>query len=122
MARLIVVSNRVSIPGDETKRAGGLEVALRPALQQNGGVWLGWSGKIAPGDELVVSVGVFNNTVFKPVNGGTAPPIQLEVQVSGGLTAQSPTRVDLQIPDKKEGVAEFRFKTNPVLALDLVQP
>ena len=52
LARLIVVSNRVSIPGDETKRAGGLEVALRPALQQNGGVWLGWSGKIAPGDEL----------------------------------------------------------------------
>ena len=52
LARLIVVSNRVSIPGDETKRAGGLEVALRPALQQNGGVWLGWSGKIAAGDEL----------------------------------------------------------------------
>ena len=28
LARLIVVSNRVSVPGDETKRAGGLEVAL----------------------------------------------------------------------------------------------
>ena len=56
LARLIVVSNRVSIPGDETKRAGGLEVALRPALQQNGGVWLGWSGKIAPADELETRV------------------------------------------------------------------
>ena len=56
LARLIVVSNRVSIPGDETKRAGGLEVALRPALQQNGGVWLGWSGKIAPGDELETQI------------------------------------------------------------------
>jgi hypothetical protein len=53
LARLIVVSNRVSIPGDETKRAGGLEVALRPALQQNGGVWLGWSGKIAPTGLLI---------------------------------------------------------------------
>jgi trehalose 6-phosphate synthase len=25
---------------------------LRPALQNNGGVWLGWSGKVAPADEL----------------------------------------------------------------------
>ena len=53
MARLVVVSNRVSVPtGDGAKRAGGLEVALRPALQQNGGVWLGWSGKVAAADEL----------------------------------------------------------------------
>ena len=47
MARLVVISNRVSVPsGDGAKRAGGLEVALRPALQHNGGVWLGWSGKV----------------------------------------------------------------------------
>ena len=52
MARLVVVSNRVSIPGEEPARAGGLEVALQPALQNNGGVWLGWSGKVAPADEL----------------------------------------------------------------------
>ena len=53
MARLVVVSNRVSVPtGDGAKRAGGLEVALRPALQRNGGVWLGWSGKVAAADEL----------------------------------------------------------------------
>jgi trehalose 6-phosphate synthase len=52
LARLIVVSNRVSVPGDGPKRAGGLEVALRPALHNNGDVWLGWSGKVAPGDEL----------------------------------------------------------------------
>jgi len=47
----VVISNRVSVPsGDGAKRAGGLEVALRPALQHNGGVWLGWSGKVgAPG-------------------------------------------------------------------------
>jgi trehalose 6-phosphate synthase len=48
LARLVVVSNRVSVPtGDGAKRAGGLEVALRPTLQQNGGVWLGWSGTVA---------------------------------------------------------------------------
>jgi trehalose 6-phosphate synthase len=52
LARLVVVSNRVSVPGDNSKRAGGLEVALRPALQNNGGVWLGWSGKVAAGHEL----------------------------------------------------------------------
>src|SRR5499427_426267 len=53
LARLAVVSNRVSVPsGDGTKRAGGLEVALRPALQHNGGVWLGWSGKVGAQDKL----------------------------------------------------------------------
>jgi trehalose 6-phosphate synthase len=53
LARLVVVSNRVSVPtGDGAKRAGGLEVALRPALQRNGGVWFGWSGKVAPASEL----------------------------------------------------------------------
>jgi trehalose 6-phosphate synthase len=53
LARLVVVSNRVSVPsGDGAKRAGGLEVALRPALQHNGGIWLGWSGKVGPADQL----------------------------------------------------------------------
>jgi trehalose 6-phosphate synthase len=47
LARLVVVSNRVSVPSiDGAKRAGGLEVALRPVLQRNGGVWFGWSGKV----------------------------------------------------------------------------
>jgi trehalose 6-phosphate synthase len=52
LGRLVVVSNRVSVPGDGAARAGGLEVALRPALQKNGGVWLGWSGKVAAANEL----------------------------------------------------------------------
>ena len=52
MGRLVVVSNRVSVPVDSARRAGGLEVALRPALRKNGGVWLGWSGKVAAGNEL----------------------------------------------------------------------
>ena len=46
MARLVVVSNRVGIP-DSGARAGGLEVAIRPALRKRGGVWFGWSGKVA---------------------------------------------------------------------------
>jgi trehalose 6-phosphate synthase len=52
LARLIVVSNRVSVPDNSVNRAGGLEVALRPALEENGGIWLGWSGKVASGSEL----------------------------------------------------------------------
>jgi trehalose 6-phosphate synthase len=51
LGRLVVVSNRVSVPGDSMKRAGGLEVALRPLLQGEGGVWFGWSGKVTPENE-----------------------------------------------------------------------
>jgi trehalose 6-phosphate synthase len=43
MSRLVVVSNRVALP-DES-RAGGLAVALRAALAEQGGLWFGWSGK-----------------------------------------------------------------------------
>jgi len=45
LSRLVVVSNRVGIP-DGTARAGGLEVAIRPALKKSGGIWFGWSGKV----------------------------------------------------------------------------
>lgn len=47
MSRLIVVSNRVTVSTDPKARAGGLAVALQDALQELGGVWFGWSGKIA---------------------------------------------------------------------------
>jgi trehalose 6-phosphate synthase len=57
LARLAVVSNRVTVPAGDgakngAKRAGGLEVALRPTLQQNGGIWVGWSGKTGAQDKL----------------------------------------------------------------------
>lgn len=45
MRRLVVVSNRVALP--EETRAGGLAVALRAALDEHGGLWFGWSGRIA---------------------------------------------------------------------------
>ena len=48
MSRLVVVSNRVAIPGET--RAGGLAMALRAALGEHGGVWFGWSGKTVRGD------------------------------------------------------------------------
>jgi len=43
------VSNRVGIP-DGSARAGGLEVAIRPALRRRGGIWFGWNGKVTDGD------------------------------------------------------------------------
>lgn len=45
MSRLIVVSNRVKMP--DSQLAGGLAVGLYDALQQHGGIWLGWQGNIA---------------------------------------------------------------------------
>jgi trehalose 6-phosphate synthase len=47
MGRLVVVSNRVSLPGET--RAGGLAVALRAALAERGGLWFGWSGRTVSG-------------------------------------------------------------------------
>jgi trehalose 6-phosphate synthase len=43
VSRLVVVSNRVALPGED--RAGGLAVALNAALSERGGLWFGWSGK-----------------------------------------------------------------------------
>jgi alpha,alpha-trehalose-phosphate synthase [UDP-forming] len=45
VSRLIVVSNRVALPGEN--RPGGLAVALLAALRERGGVWFGWSGRTA---------------------------------------------------------------------------
>jgi trehalose 6-phosphate synthase len=46
LARLVVVSNRVSSPKSGT-RAGGLEVAVMASLKRNPGIWFGWSGKLS---------------------------------------------------------------------------
>jgi trehalose 6-phosphate synthase len=53
LARLVVVSNRVSVPSrDGAGRAGGLEVALRPVLERTGGIWFGWSRKAVPRSDV----------------------------------------------------------------------
>jgi len=45
--RLIVVSNRVAVPGTDAPQAGGLAVAVNAALKQREGIWFGWSGRVA---------------------------------------------------------------------------
>ena len=47
MSRLVVVSNRVSIPNGDAK-AGGLAVALNALMERQGGLWFGWSGNTSP--------------------------------------------------------------------------
>ena len=47
MGRLIVISNRVSVPSaaGAAGAQGGLAVALNSALREHGGIWFGWSGQ-----------------------------------------------------------------------------
>jgi trehalose 6-phosphate synthase len=47
LSRLVVVSNRVARPNQAKASEGGLAVALRGALKEKGGLWFGWSGKVA---------------------------------------------------------------------------
>ncbi|NNE37076.1 MAG: trehalose-6-phosphate synthase [Gammaproteobacteria bacterium] len=46
MSRLIVVSNRVALPGKDKTAQGGLAVAMMSALEHFGGIWYGWSGEL----------------------------------------------------------------------------
>lgn len=45
MSKLIILSNRVSLPQPDHPSAGGLAVALQDALDDVGGIWLGWNGQ-----------------------------------------------------------------------------
>jgi trehalose 6-phosphate synthase len=49
VSRLVVVSNRTADP--RKTAAGGLAAAVKESLQQTGGLWFGWSGKIRDGAE-----------------------------------------------------------------------
>lgn len=46
LSRLVIVSNRVALPGEGAQRSGGLVTGLLDALHQAGGLWFGWSGKL----------------------------------------------------------------------------
>jgi trehalose 6-phosphate synthase len=46
VSRLIIVSNRVALPGEGAQLSGGLVTGLVDALRQGGGLWFGWSGKL----------------------------------------------------------------------------
>jgi trehalose 6-phosphate synthase len=53
LARIFIISNRVSVPDPKRGvRPGGLEVTLRSTLKRHPCVWLGWSGAVKPKDEI----------------------------------------------------------------------
>jgi trehalose 6-phosphate synthase len=54
MSRLVIVSNRVSIPDEGGVRAGGLEVAVKASLKRMSGIWFGWSGKVTPRSKIEI--------------------------------------------------------------------
>lgn len=69
MSRLVVVSNRVSLPRNGgTAVQGGLAVALQAAMRENGGVWFGWSGKVVAGESSQPVVRQRNNIDFMTVD------------------------------------------------------
>ncbi|OYR23973.1 MULTISPECIES: alpha,alpha-trehalose-phosphate synthase (UDP-forming) [Brucella] len=49
MSRLVVVSNRV--PDPDRPPQGGLAVAVQAALNERGGIWMGWSGRTSGAKE-----------------------------------------------------------------------
>jgi trehalose 6-phosphate synthase len=61
VSRLVVVSNRVALPG-AGRQAGGLTVAVNAALKKQPGIWFGWSGKVTeepdPEPKVVESRGI----------------------------------------------------------------
>src|SRR5258708_3226361 len=65
MARLVIVSNRVSIPEKNAKpRAARLEVAVDAALKHKSGIWFGWSGKVTARAEIATQKVVHNNVTY----------------------------------------------------------
>ena len=53
---------------DGNARAGGLEVSIRPALKKRGGVWFGWSGKVAEGEPGPANTSVQDNVSYVTVD------------------------------------------------------
>ena len=55
MSRLIIVSNRVAMPGKP--KVGGLAVGLSEAARRSQGLWIGWSGKVSESRHAAVRSG-----------------------------------------------------------------
>ncbi|MCR6645225.1 MAG: trehalose-6-phosphate synthase [Terricaulis sp.] len=72
MSRLVVVSNRVSLPEPGGASQGGLAVAINAALRQYSGLWFGWSGQSTPEFTGRIST--------RSAEGVTAATIDLEEQ------------------------------------------
>ena len=67
--RLVVVSNRVPVPtAAGSPPPGGLAVALSGALENQGGLWFGWSGKVATQPEPELHTQTVGNVDYAVVD------------------------------------------------------
>ena len=64
--RVIVVSNRLENPEQQTK--GGLAVSVKEALFEKESIWLGWSGKISETKPRKPSFTQYNKTVMMQID------------------------------------------------------
>ena len=67
MSRLVVVSNRVAKPGKDRAAQGGLAVALVSALEQEGGIWYGWSGEIKQSSSKLPAIKVHDKVTYATI-------------------------------------------------------
>ena len=70
--RLIIVSNRVAIPKRGGAAAGGLAVGILAALEEHGGMWFGWDGKLTDGQSKMPEISRRGNIEFATIDLNTA--------------------------------------------------
>lgn len=67
MSRLVVVSNRVSLPAPDGTATGGLAVGIQAALEDNGGLWFGWSGETCDSEPGPAKIETHGNTKYATI-------------------------------------------------------
>ena len=68
MNRIVVVSNRVPVPSTGGAQAGGLAVALGDLMERRGGLWFGWSGRVADDSSHHVEVQNHNGVQYATID------------------------------------------------------
>jgi trehalose 6-phosphate synthase len=71
MPRLVVVSNRVPVPGDRNPAAGGLAVGLADAVTP-GTLWFGWSGRRASATSTRPAISEVREITYATIDLGEA--------------------------------------------------
>jgi trehalose 6-phosphate synthase len=66
-ARLICVSNRVSLPR-KAAPPGGLAVGILGALKRSGGLWFGWGGELTDGDPGPAEISIRDGVAYATVD------------------------------------------------------
>ena len=71
MSRLVVVSNRVPVPGDRNPAAGGLATGVADALVP-GSLWFGWSGRTADTTPVTATITETRTVTYATIDLGLA--------------------------------------------------